>query len=300
MKAKIIGGLITVFWLTMMVLLVKNTMLSRNMLGPMLRLDPSILAENWQDYEEWMLIGSAKMPQGASTTQFKRLAQGNGYAVTSRLVLPVQMGNFREALHLAAVVRLDSQFTLSQFRVRMTFYGNTWQLEGLVRGKNLLYKIERNSQKTVNVLRLRRPLTLLEGASSLLPRNFPLEVGKSYRIDVFDPFWMFQKGEVIITVAEWERINIAGRTYGAYRIESQLGNFTTISWVNEEGRTLRRQLTGTIVMEATSPDVVIKLFPELKEPLLLPELTVKDFESPRTGEMNGKGIMNILEGGESK
>ena len=93
MKAKIIGGLITVFWLTMMVLLVKNTMLSRNMLGPALRLDPSTLAENWQDYEEWMLIGSAKMPQGASTTQIKRLAQGNGYTMTSRLVLPVQMGN---------------------------------------------------------------------------------------------------------------------------------------------------------------------------------------------------------------
>jgi hypothetical protein len=300
MKTKIVGALITIFWLTMMVLLVKNTLMSRNMPGSTHRLDPSTLAENWRDYEEWMLIGSAEKPQGASMTEFRRLSEGAGYAMTSRLILPIQLGDFREALHLAAVVRLNSQFTLSQFRVRMTFFRNSWQLEGLVQEKNLLYKIARNSHQTVNVLRIRKPLTLLEGASSLLTRNFQLEVGKTYRIDAFDPLWMFQKGEVTITVAEWETINIGGRSYGAYRIETQLGNFTTASWVDEQGRTLRRQLTSTIVMEITTPDIVIQLFPEFQEPLALPELTADDFQSPKTGVINGEGVLSIIDDGKSE
>lgn len=294
MKAKIIGGVITVFWLIMMGLLVKNTMLTGNRPGATVRLDPSTLAENWHDYEEWMLIGTRKTPRGASMTKSKRLPQDAGYAVSSRLVLPVHVGNFRQAVHLTAIVHLDPEFTLSQFRVLMTFYGNTWQLDGLVRGKNLFYKITRNSNRTVNVLHLRRPLTLLEGASSLLTKNLQLEVGKTYRLNVFDPLWMFQRGEVTIKVVKREPISVGGYTYEAYRIESQLGNFTTVSWVDEEGNTLRRQLMGTISMEAAPSSEVIKLFPEFQEPIELPELTANDFQSPRTGKATGKGVLDIL------
>jgi hypothetical protein len=300
MRAKIVGLIITIFWLAMMALLVRNTILSRNTAGPTLTVDPSTLAENWRDYEEWMLIGSSEAPQGASTTAFRRLPQRQGYAMTSRLLLPMKIGNISEPLDLIAAVRLDPQFTLSQFRVHMALFGSTWRLEGLVRGNNLYYKIARNSHKTVNVLRLRKPLTLLEGASSLLTRTIPLEVGKTYRIEVFDPLWMFQKGEVTITVAAWELINVGGQTYGAYRLESKLGNFTTVSWVDEEGRTLKRQVPGSIVMEATTPDIAIKYFPQLHESIELPQLTMRDFRGPENTETKGKGILDILEGEEKK
>lgn len=106
--------------------------------------------------------------------------------------------------------------------------------------------------------------------------------GNTMSAPILDPLTGKHRGTLTIRIGEMEQIMINGREVDAYRVVSSLGDLETVMWVDEEGKTLRRQLIGGLAMERTSRDEALKVAPSLSESLEVPELDFSEFRDIAT------------------
>ena len=133
-----------------------------------------------------------------------------------------------------------------------------------------------------------------------------LHVHTTYSFDAFDPFGGQDARKIEVVVAAEETLVDNDVEIPVFRLDTTFNGITKSAWVNQYGRTLKRELLMGYVAEKDGRAVIVKEFPGLNDELELPEFDEEAFmkkalESPAgAGQPPGDGgLFSGLLGGAS-
>lgn len=276
MKSRIISAAIVLFWAIMMITLVRDRLFHRPQASPDSEYAASEVSAEWKNQEEWMRIFYKGLPIGAMVVSIVKNDDEQNYFLSSRLMMEFKLLAFKKSVMMAIGAEMDSAFILQRFAAKIRGEGKMWDIAGLYHEGRLLYKITSGEGATAGELEMKRPPSLLEAARSNLGRNLKLKAGKVYRIPVYDPIWGGGGGEAVVKIARREKILLGDETVNAWRVETTLNYFTTISWLDGEGNTLMRQLMPDLVMRRAGREEILALNQEFAEPASRPAFSIRD------------------------
>lgn len=305
MKAKIIAILIIFFWLGMMLSLFRNRIPWFRSGKDISELTPDFHSDDWRDQEECMRIFYKGMPVGAMISTIIRQDDPEGYLLTSRLFFQIQIWTFQQAVLMEASATLDKTFVLDTFQVNFDINKATSKVNGLFQNNRLWYKVSGVAGSKVGILELENAPSMLDAIRSLVGKRIPLEVGNAYRLPAYDPMMGGGGGMAEVRIAAREEIVIGNEKYNAFRIETTINKMTTISWVDEDGKTLRREIIPDLIMQAVSKDEIISQYDVFSREAQPPEkVALADFtgDDIKQDELPNifQGLMNNQNGGEKK
>jgi hypothetical protein len=269
---------ITVFWLVMTTLLIRSHVLPRRGTSDAIDISPDALTEEWRDYEEWMRLTVAGRSDGLCYTAIRRRSDRSGYVACNRIWLDLEVFGGRHTFRLQTVASLDALFRLDRASASLRLDDSEMSFTALCRGRQLLYRWELEGQKKAGRQKLEKPISLLEAVRPLLARHFELKVGNAYRLPVLDSTWSLREGVAEVRVEALERIALGGKIVDAYRLVTQLGPFTSTTWVSVQGEVLRREFGGAVVMERIEPKKAVARYAGIDAPADVPAVGVKDFD----------------------
>jgi hypothetical protein len=277
MRRIAISTAITAFWLVMMGLLIRNHVLSRRGSSDAVEVSPDYLTEEWRDYEEWMELRIAGKSDGVSYTSIRRRPERSGYVACNRIWLDLDVLGGRHTFRLNTAALLDTLFRLERATADVRLDDSQMSFVALSKGTHLYYRWEFEGQTKVGSQKLDKPISLLEAVRPLVARRFELKVGNAYRLPVLDSTWSLREGVAEVRVEAFEPIAIGGKSVEAYRLVTQLGPFSSTTWVNAQGEVLRREFAGSIAMERVEPEKARARFAGIDAPADIPQIEVKDF-----------------------
>ena len=291
-----VSAAITLFWLAMMALLVRNYVLPLRASAAALPLASGQLAGNWRDFEEWMSLRVGEKSDGVSYTLVEQREDGGDFLAANRTWLDLDLLGARHAFRLETVALLDPQFALQCATVVLRIDDTPLQFKTLVTPRRLLYRLEFEGQVHVGAQPLKGPVSLLEAVRPLVAQRLELAVGRVYRLPVFDSTWSLRQGVAEIRVEALDDIPFQGQMVQAYRVVTQLGPHASTAWVTGVGIVLRREFSN-IVMERVNASWARRRFKGIDAPILEPQVAPEEFEAAtgREGSLaNEIGPLNLL------
>lgn len=291
MKSKIIGALIVIFWLVMMYSLFHDRidLWEGRSLS---EFDPASLVHQWEDQEEWMRIIYNGANVGAFMTSIERRENENDFHLTSRLLLDIRLLFLQKKVQMTASALMNAEFILQEFKVKLDFDKTSFSGEGQVFTDELRYRIRTGQGKSTGKVILEQEPSLLDAVRSSMGRKLELKPGKTYRIPIYDPIWSGGSGLAEVTVVGREEIITGDETVEAFRVEIQLDEFTTVSWMNEEGETLRRQVMPNLFMDRADRREIIAQYPEFGHEINPPEIElITDYEIRQSRAEEKMGVL---------
>lgn len=242
--------------------------------------DPAALTENWQDTEEYMLLRLGKNTIGAMSTIVKRKPGGErGFTAEFRLQAGLGIGPMKQAIKILGGATLDRHLQLQHFTIQTRLPGTNIEVKGLSRPSELLLQVERDGKRQLSRVEVDGPLSLLEAARPAALKHFEIRPGNTITLPVADTLFSMQQGEVQITVKNAEKIELGGKQVEAHRVEMRMNDFVTNSWVDKAGNTLRRQVVGSLAMEATTPEQAKGVAEALNEQIPQEPLSAQPFKN---------------------
>jgi len=298
MKQKIIGILIVLFWLGMMFSLFRDRIpLVRGKPTANQDLEPASLATSWEDQKEWMRLFYKGLEVGAMMSSLEKREMGEGYLLSSRLLFQLRILTLVKSVTMTASAVLDEEFILKRFEANVDLGESDWNILGFYHNGKLLYRIVRGGQISTGMFELESPPSLLDAVRSTVGKGVPLEPGDSYNIPVYDPIWSTGGGMARVHIVRKESITLGDQKYTAFRIETTLNNFTTTTWVDEEGKPLMRQIMPDVFMQSARSSDIIARYPVFADPVPPPkQLTLEDFrKQSQTGAPQNGGLQNVFQ-----
>jgi hypothetical protein len=298
MKAKIVAIVIVIFWLGMMFSLFRDRIPGFHSVQNISELTSDYPATEWRDQEECMRIFYKGIPVGAMVTTIQRVEENKGYLLSSRLFFQVQIWTFQQSVSMEASATLDPTFILDRFQVNFDINKSLSRVNGLFHNKRLWYKVSGVAGTKVGVMDLKQAPSMLDAIRSLVGKRLPLKVGNVYRLPVYDPMLGGGGGTAEVKIARREEIVLDGVKYNAFRIETAINKMTTVSWVDEDGKTLKRELIPDLVMQEDSKEDIISQYNIFAREASPPEMvTLSDFTGDTLpGDMKGEELPNIFQG----
>jgi hypothetical protein len=296
MKTKIISSLIVIFWIGMMFSLFRDKIFPTYIKIDSSDISPGQLAKGWEDSEEWMNIYYQGIKVGAMMTSVIKMDYNAGYALKSRLYFQLKILGASISLSMKAAAQMNNDLILQKFRANADIAGTPWEINGIYHKEKLYFRMKNGTNINIGSFKLEKAPSLLEAVESTLSSRIKLEVGKSYRIPVYDMIWSPGGGYVDITIEKKEKIRINDTDYDAFLIQSTINEMTTYSWVDKDGKTLKRQLIPGLFMTTAMKEDVLNSFPVFDQEISVPkDLHPKDFVGKETiSESSQDGIMNMI------
>ncbi|MCX7045726.1 MAG: hypothetical protein NTX50_09625 [Candidatus Sumerlaeota bacterium] len=261
------------FWLTMMSFLLIKEIWPGRTLGQEKFIMPEAFAANWQDMDEWMEVRYKDLYLGVAHTQIQRVT-GGYYLAGSRLRLALPFGILRMSLQADGTALLDAKMTLETAALDCEMLSQKIRFEAAVSGDALYYSLSNNgTQAGGGRLLLAAPPSLYPAARSMLARNFKLQEGQTYDVQVFDPLWTFGSDMVRMRVGKREQVPLGGKSHQmvtAFKIETTMNDIKSYSWVDDEGRTVRHQMGKDLILSRIESAEARRTYPEMDKPLQIP------------------------------
>lgn len=298
MKAKIVAILIVIFWLGMMFSLFRDRIPGLRSAENISDLTADFLANEWKDQEECMRIFYKGIPVGAMVTTIQRKEENEEYLLSSRLFFQVQIWTFQQSVLMEASATLDKTFILDRFQVNFDINKSLSKVNGLFYNNRLWYKVSGIAGTSVGVRELEEAPSMLDAIRSLVGKRLPLKVGSVYRLPVYDPMLGGGGGVAEVKIARREEIVLDNEKHNTFRIETTINKLTTVSWVDKDGKTLKREIIPDLIMQADSKENIISQYNIFSREASPPEMvTLSDFTGDdMTPDMKGEDIPNIFEG----
>ncbi len=308
-----IGCVILLGWIVTMGMLLKD----HNRTGDIPTLDPSSsdffgsvqALERWNDIEEWMEIVQVNPETGdtrtvgASRTTIVLLDDATtATAYRGEFVISAKLSPLLPQGTIAGNAILDRYGSLTEFGVR----GQVGQLklssQGVVLNDLLYLHVDNMNEINRIKKRLDQPVTFNEMLRPSLARHMKLEPGERMSSPIVDPLTGQHRGSMRLEVLQREAIVINGRRISALRVKSSIGDIETLMWVDEEGRTLRRNLVNNLRMDRVDKEAALEIIPTLADEIDFPSLDLTEFrEVPvDSGEASGNpgsgqmGFLNVF------
>ncbi|MCX8036952.1 MAG: hypothetical protein N3D11_07870 [Candidatus Sumerlaeia bacterium] len=296
LRTILLPAAITLFWLIMMMLLLRNQVFHQRR-GQPIDVTPALLTEQWQDFTEWMKLTIGGQSEGICFTSIRRRNEAGGYLAANRIWIRLGLWGGQYDFRIENTALLDSLFRLQSAQSSVHLAGETMRFAALSDGTRLFYRWQYGDQTRVGLQHLDRPISLLEAVRPLAAQRLDLRVGTVYRLPVLDSTWSLREGVAEIRVEALETLRLDGKAFRAYRLAIQLGPFTSKTWVSPDGEVLRREFAQNIVMERVHPDEARKMFPGIDAPVIAPALTREDFRREgKADSLDGESVgpLNLL------
>lgn len=301
--------------------LVKDRILPERVRARTSLVDPEVLALQWSDIHEWAWIkrdGEVHGAMGLIITQNipedeKHIAiEETNYTLIQNFLVTATILGIPQRIRTRVTMDLTPDFRIEKFIARARASIFQVECQGFVRDKVLYYQIRNlslhvknneNAPAIYGYMELDdNPLSLLEAVKPMMARYSHRLVGETYSFDAFNPFGSQTSRKVIVTVASEETLVYEGQERKVYRVDTKYDDITRSSWVDEFGRTLRREILMGYIAEQGGRANIIKAFPKLGEELEVPEFDELDFmrkailagPAPELLDINGSGIADIL------
>ncbi|PKO18781.1 hypothetical protein CVU37_05220 [candidate division BRC1 bacterium HGW-BRC1-1] len=269
-KRAIIGATITLLWVVMMFLLVRDNIIPQRRAQNLAAtsIDPATLTANWHDIEEPMLIRFKNKGIGGALTRITRAdTTATLYHADMRFILNLDMLDLSRRVQINAQAELNSGFNLSKFHLEGNLAALTMSITGVEHNGELLIEVRHGDETPARArYTMDKSISFLEAVRPLALRNFKIETGAAISLPVVDPVWSMELGTAEISVGPREKIELTSGTVEAFRVETRLNDIVSSSWVDEQGLTLRRQIAGGFTLDRADLAEVLRAAPHINKP----------------------------------
>jgi hypothetical protein len=270
MRPNLTGLLITAFWLVMMTLLARDTLMPRRLGVDAEEIPPRHLTAHWRDLREIMVIRRGPQILGATALTLERAPDRSGHSVTQRLQLDLGFG---AQVALRAAASLGPELELEQIWAELDTSAIDMAFRGQVVGDDLLVAVEGPHGQRLLRQPLEKPISLLNAVRPSLLEAVELRPGSSYRVPSTDLFGSLAISDFVIEVRDYDIIETLAGQVATYRVEADFGGVGTTLWVDEMGEVVLQRLWGDIFLErvgALQERQVLTDFPGLLDPTEMP------------------------------
>jgi len=201
-----------------------------------------------QPGEAWLsnYIGEQKI--GYSVFMTERF--DDGYRFDNLMRMEIAMADKVQKLKTHSVVTTEPDLTLRSFSFRIESQDRTMAATGGVQGNELIIKVEGDQPR---VLKLEGPVYPMSALGLLAVSR---ESDSLFTVNVFDPA-MMAITPVELRPAGWERLVVEATEYKALKTKSKLAQFEIVSWVDENGLTIREESPPNMISVRTTPDQAV-------------------------------------------
>lgn len=251
---KILAISIIAFWLVMMGLLVKRTYFN----PPEFSQPPALADTDKTDLvsgEEWMGIYMGKDKIGYSVTNIQK---GNDiYLVSEKTLMRLNVMGTPQEITILTNAILDRDFSIKSFRFDLQSGVVKFHAQAKVNGAEMELYIHSGGRKTRETIPL-KTISYLPSSLRLMLLQQGLSVGKEFRVAIFDPSTMSNE-EIIVKVEGKETLKIGNERFSAYRLKETFKGIVVISWISEEGKTLKEESPmGMVMVRETGEEALTK------------------------------------------
>ena len=231
---KISGIVIVLFWLFVLVELVKRTNFDST------SIDFAHINEKRpleKGSEEWMEIFVKGRKVGYTVTRVRKIEEG--FEVREEIFLTVNlMGSAREILSYTTA-QVDERFLLNSFDFSLSSGLIDFKISGKIRENNIYLSMGEGGKEETRLIKLpSKPM--IGAAMTQFFKSCKFKIGDSYNFPVFDPVTMTTNPAVIKVVAE-EVIEIDSKPYKAFRLEMNFLGRPLVFWLDEKGVSLKEE-----------------------------------------------------------
>lgn len=262
------GVAITVFWLGMMLTLVRDRILPhhRQTVLASESIQPGSLTDNWQDVNEYVVVVSGKRDIGGGMTSIRRLPGSvPRYEVEFRFGINIMLLGVSRPVSMVGRGTLNANYDLESFTIMARLGALDWQISGLAVENELLVEVTEYGKTSRQKLALEKRISFLEAVRPLVTRKLAIKPGTSVSVPVVDPIWSLQRGYMQVTIGNKERVRVRFKDVEAYRVESKLNDLVTVSWIDDQGNTLRRDIAPGLSLERTTKEHAQAISDVMKE-----------------------------------
>jgi len=229
-----LGAGVVLFWLVMVLLLVRKTQFSENEHATNLSV-PSKSTEGFQ--HDWMEIYLKGKKVGFSETRLS--PSGEDHLIEEKMVLALNLMGQPSVMRMSTRAVVDKGFALKRFRLTIDSGVVRFRVAGRVEANRMHVEMGEGDQKKEHVMPLTGPLTIGAGLPGFF-KGRALRVGDEFRFTIFDPSVLSSK-DVSIKISDKTVMTLSGKKYPVFRLETKVWGQTLIFWLNEEGVLLKEE-----------------------------------------------------------
>ncbi|HEX9022094.1 MAG TPA: transglutaminase-like domain-containing protein [Nitrospirota bacterium] len=233
MLKKIVSTVILLFWFVMMGLLIERTYLRPS---PVIALDV-VTEEGVRPTDEWFGIYQQGKKIGFAHT--RTVPEAGAYHLSEESELDLLVLGSLQRVKTAINSYATKNFLLKYFDFTMQSDTTVMKIKGAVLGNKLVLDIDTGGRTRTETVPLAGPPYLSPGIKPAVLLG-GLEPGKTYRFPVFNPATMSTE-EANIAVESRERIKVGSAEKTIYKLKESFQGMESISWVTQDGETIREE-----------------------------------------------------------
>lgn len=221
--------------------------------------------------EEWFAIyqHGSKIGYGRSEVR----PQSVGYLMNEELLLRLNFLGEIQDISSWVQANLETDFSVKSFIFRLQAGPVYYRLRGGVKEGNLVLVSQMAGQERSQQIPLSHPIYLSSAMKAFISQQ-PLDVGKTYKFDLFDPATMSQT-MVPIRVEAKETVQISTRDLEAYRLVMDFHGVQLTSWISPYGELLKEEGFLGLTMVRSDRDEALEGFREAEGGELVREAAVE-------------------------
>lgn len=248
---RVAGWIIVMFWLVMVVLLVRRNLPEQHPPPPIEPLldSPSSL----QAQEEWMGVYQQGQKVGYLQRQLTPTATGYHWEEVWRMRMRVM--NTPQTIHTEIRADTDQSFALTHFDFRLLSSGLTFRASGEVKDRTLHGQMVTGGETSPFSFPLQSPIYLPE-TTAMTFRNAALRPEEERRFSIFNPLSM-QADTVTVTVIGPETLTIKGKKIETTKVAERYGETTAHAWLDREGKVIKEEAAlGMVLLRENQRDAL--------------------------------------------
>jgi hypothetical protein len=242
--ARVVKTTIIAFWLVMLGLLVERTYLRP---ASVIALD-IITEEGIRTGDEW--FGIYQQGRKIGYAHVRMALEGDAYRISEESELDILVLGKVRRVRTAINSYASKNFLLKYFDFAMTSEVTNMQVKGSVIRKQLVLDITTGGQTRKERIPLKEPPYLspnIKPAIVLLG----LEQGKRYRFPLFNPATMSTE-DAFVTIEAKESIKVGEEQVTVYRLRESFQGMEAVSWVTQDGSTIKEESAlGYVLLKET-------------------------------------------------
>lgn len=241
---------IVVFWLVMVVLLVRRNLPDQPQPPhePVLASSPSLQAQ-----EEWMGIYQQQQKVGYLQRRLTPTTAGYQWEEVWRMRMRVM--HTSQTIHTEIRADTDQSFALTRFEFRLLSSGLTFRASGEVKDQTLHGQMTTGGETSPFSFPLQSPI-YLPATTAMTLRHVSLRPEEERRFSIFNPLSM-KADTVTITVIGPETLTIKGKQIETTKVAERHGETTAYAWLDRAGKVIKEEASlGMVLLRENQRDAL--------------------------------------------
>ncbi len=186
----------------------------------------------------------------------RQFRNNNGWTVRDEMSLSLNLQGQAKAIRIINESKVDDQFRLISFRLKVTSGIISFQQAGHIQGHELVLEVPKAMGGGTRKLKLYESPRISRSLGLPLPLT-GLKVGDDFRIPIFDPM-DGQKWDAAIRVLEKADLDISGRKVQAWRVRGTFRTIELYMWIDDQGRLLKGTMPLGITVIRSDKDEIAR------------------------------------------